>query len=527
MTEAYSENTRATAPANAGGDINEAPPSAGGRFSEARAGLIVFAVLALAAFLAYRRVLDNTLLGDDYGLIAIAGKQPVTQLWKLFSGLAPEFMRPVPLLVWWLQYKLFGTAGMPSHIINTSLHAGTGFLLYLLLTRLGAARLVALLAALLFVVSPAGPEAVSWSAGRFDILSLLFMMATLIFYAAYLNKPGRAVYAGAIAATALALLSKEQATMLIIVLPVFDVLYARHPRNEARFLGIDWKPAASQSARRLAPFLLVLLVFFALRYLVLGSFGGYAGLPKAGMPTWFAAKTSFNTLLSPLNNYMFIEDTIMNLLHYMYVLVVVSLVVVATGWRKATDAARRLWLFLLVTFFASIIPIFPYALMGGLPSNLKGSRFFYTPTAVILSLLVVGIVEFGFKARGWRIAAALPLALLLPVYLWAVDINNRPWEDAAVISYDIPEAVYSLLPDPPPDSKLYFENIPTWNGAYVYITGLPQAIRFRYGRDDLEVVRLDPAFDRPDDSYAYMFYYDGPTEQVRLVRGPLRLEEDS
>jgi hypothetical protein len=166
--------------------------------------------------------------------------------------------------------------------------------------------------------------------------------------------------------------------------------------------------------------------------------------------------------------------------------------------------------------------------MGGLPPNLQGSRFLYTPTAVVLSLITVGLIEFGWrsgwKAWLWRIAAALPIALLIPVYVWAVDINNRPWEDASAISYYIPEAAYAQLPDPPHGAKIYFENVPTWNGAFIYITGLPPAVRFRYGRDDLEVVRLDPAFDRPDDSYAYMFYYDASTGTMELVRGPLRQE---
>lgn len=509
--------------------VSAPPTSAIKRLLITDSGLPELLLLLAVALAAYWPVMNNTFLGDDYGLTAAAGTLPVTRLWRLFTVLSPEFIRPVPLFFWWLQFKLFGTAGLPTHLFNTAFHAGSAWLLFRLLAGSGASRLAALMAALLFVVTPIAPEAVTWGAGRFDILALFFMLLALVLYSAYLRQGRKAAYAVSLVAVALALLSKEQALMLVFAVPAMELIYGGVPRAQGSLLGVDWLAWLKRLVRRLAPFFAIFAGFFILRYAIMGSFGGYSGLPKYGVPSLPAIHVTANTLMAPLSNHMFVGSTTMGLLRYTQVLFVVSLVLVAVGWKWASSAARRLYALLMVMFLTSFIPIFPYALMGGLPPNLQGSRFLYTPTALFLSLVAVGVLDFGARAvsrwlgheNAWKLAGLAPLALLLPVYAWGLNHNNRPWEDAAAISYYIPEAAYNLLPDPPRDAKLYFDNVPSWNGAYVYVTGLPQSIAFKYGRDDLTVMRLDPAFERPDLSDGYLFYYDGTSQQLKLERGPL------
>lgn len=91
--------------------------------------------------------------------------------------------------------------------------------------RLGARKLTAFVAALLFLLTPIAPEAVTWLSGRADVLVLFFMLLAMVLYSVYLTKRSWAAFSGAMLASATALLSKEQGYIVIILLPSMDFLF--------------------------------------------------------------------------------------------------------------------------------------------------------------------------------------------------------------------------------------------------------------------------------------------------------------
>lgn len=146
------------------------------------------AFLFSLSFASYWSIINNSFVSDDYSLISTASNVSLLDPRPLFTCMAPWFVRPVFMLTWWIQIQLFGTAPTPGHVINIMLHAGNASLLFLLLKRLRASTIAAVMAASLFVVSPLGPEAVTFVAGRSDLIPLFFILSSMIFYSVILKK---------------------------------------------------------------------------------------------------------------------------------------------------------------------------------------------------------------------------------------------------------------------------------------------------------------------------------------------------
>lgn len=52
-------------------------------------------------------------------------------------------------------------------------------------------------------------------------------------------------------------------------------------------------------------------------------------------------------------------------------------------------------------------------------------------------------------------------------------------------------------------------------GVYIYGTNLQELIRWKYGRRDLRVSRLEPELDGRRDAPVYFFTYDDSTDVLR------------
>lgn len=488
-------------------------------------GTSVLLSLLLLALVAYRPILNNTLIGDDYNLAQSAGEIPLTNIWRLFSVLSPEFMRPLPLFSWWLEYRLFGFSGLPGHLFNVFLHAGSACVLYFFLGKMGAARVTALLAAVLFLLNPVGPEAVTWVSGRFDVMSLLLLLLALVLYVAALRSKSTAAYVGAMVCSAAALLSKESAMVLVVVLPALELIKTCYLDADGRTPpGILFRGSRmAQASLRLAVFFLIFIVYILLRFAVMGRLGGYAGAPRAGVPTFSSIMNTVGTLLAPFNSFQFPAATIYAVEIYTAGLLLLSVFLVAWRWRRVSGQVRRLWLFLALFFVISIGPVFPYVFLAnnGISRDMNCSRFLYVTALGLTSLMVVGLLEFGWRQRIWRFLALGSILMLVPVYLWGLNHNNRPWEQSAVTSYSIPRETHELLADPPQDANLYFQGIPTWSsGAYVFVNGLERAMHGEYGRQDIRVFQLAAGQDPPEGEDGFLFSYDESLRRMTLIRGP-------
>jgi 4-amino-4-deoxy-L-arabinose transferase-like glycosyltransferase len=198
-------------------------------FSLAAKPWVVLSLVLLVTFLAYSNTLWFQFVYDDRGQI-LANVQVhawryvphyfFERVWSFaYPGIHGNYYRPIFLLFLLLNYKIFGPYAAGWHLVSVAAHAGATCLVYILARRLSGDYRTALIAALIFGVNPVHIESVAWISGVTDPLLALFLLPSFFCYLNARERPqhGRAWLAGSLALYGLAMLSKETALILPIV----------------------------------------------------------------------------------------------------------------------------------------------------------------------------------------------------------------------------------------------------------------------------------------------------------------------
>jgi protein O-mannosyl-transferase len=219
-----------------------------------------FLVLAIT-FLAYAAVSGFGFVYDDEGQIV---HDSFVQHWHFFPAyfvshvwqyvvphVGGNYYRPVFLTWLLLNFKLFGLHAAGWHLAVVFLHLVVTYQVY----RLGAILLdnepAALVAAALFGLHPVHIEAVAWISGATEPLAAVFILGSLLSYIAFRARGRHATYVLSLVCFCLAMLTKETAVLVPVVLFAHDLLLGREvmfgPGGRIR-----------KSVPRLAPFALLL-----------------------------------------------------------------------------------------------------------------------------------------------------------------------------------------------------------------------------------------------------------------------------
>lgn len=245
------------------------------------------------AFLLYANTLNHEYTQDDaiviydnmftqQGLSGIAGILQNDTFFGFFKVEGKDQLvaggryRPLSLVLFAIEYELFGSNPFIGHLGNIVWYGLLGIVLYLLLLKLfkrvEATQLFALIATLLFLAHPLHTEVVANIKGRDEILALLGSLAALLFsLKAFENAKSLKwqLLSGLI--FFLGLLSKENTITFLAVVPLTYYFFTK-----AR-----WKTIAIQSV----PFLIAALLFLLIRGQILGgNFGGSLSMELMNNP---------------------------------------------------------------------------------------------------------------------------------------------------------------------------------------------------------------------------------------------------
>ncbi len=335
-----------------------------------------------------------------------------------------HYWRPLPKALLALQYAAFGTSPAGYHLVSLLL-ASLGVIAGGLLVRATTGREdVALGAALLWAVSPARVEAIAWAYGQSNLLCALSLIVGLLAW-------HRSRDALALLAFAAALLCRESAVMLPVLLLAWDAAHGR------------------VSARRLARPITLVALWLVVRTQILGAL---PPVSDVGLVQWSSTApvvlaTALSIGLWPLGHvtfYPLIEPSTPQ---------VVGASLVVCAWIGALvalarrDGATALWL------AWPLIWVAPWLNVGRFADFTFTEKAMYLPAlglAVVVALGVSRLPEHRLRT-GWLALAGI--ALLHGT--WTASRASH-WSDTRTFL----EAVIASTPDyAPPLFMLGMEHV--------------------------------------------------------------------
>ncbi len=391
--------------------------------ADALAALAIVAVTVLAYAASVRgafvyddvkQVLENRLIQRP----ELLPRALLSDVWA-FKGERPEAWSPYwrPVFVLWLavHWRLFGADPLPWHWSVIGLHALAALLVFVLARRLRLGRGAAIFAALLFALHPAHVESVAWISGATDPLLACFALPALLCELAARRRP--AWRAAALASTALALLAKESA----VVLPL---LVASLP-------GDGDSPSARSRLRAFAAHAAVVAGYLLARTVVLGGLAPAGTTGRLDTASWLVTLPSvlvfyirqalWPASVAPTYPLRALHPATVAPLGLLLDVAIVAAAVAAVLWLGRRDARIR---FAAALFALPLLPALRFDWFH--PEQLVHDRYLYLPIAG-LALLLATVGEDLSRNRApvadarvsWRTATVAALgtsALLLAAW---------------------------------------------------------------------------------------------------------------
>jgi hypothetical protein len=410
--------------------VSRGSPPAAEQPPVARIAPLVVLVGIMASAVLFLRSFRVGPLSDDYTLLEMA------------PGLSGgwEYFRPLPLTVWSIVHPLAGATGL--HALNIALHGLNAALVYRLAISLSShsGSAFAIAGAALFLTFPAAVEAVTWSAGIFDVSLVTW---SLLFLTSLLKETPRARVLTMASFTA-ALLSKETAAAL----PLLGWALAFRNHVDRKALGAATGIGAAYAVARLLQ----------------------SDLPAMNAPLTFVIKESlarpFGTLGAPWTTGELESAAV--LFGVVLPLVVATLVVAYA--LHAVIGVRPI--VPLVWVVAAVAPLLGTFFVSG---DLEGSRYLYLPL-VGWALMLTELAAHQVSKHGRQLALAA-VAGLASVGAYGSWRHQTAWLEAAALRDLVLSEARSAMARTSCESAVFVAVPDNLRGAFVFRNGFVQAAR--------------------------------------------------
>lgn len=217
-------------------DTDFASPSSPQR-TNGRLVLLLAILLAAGTMVLYAPALRNGFVNfDDPDYVTrnthvLQGVTWANLLWAFGTDNPAANWHPLTWMSHLLDVQIYGTNPEGHHFTNVLFQTLNVMLLFLLLERATRHLLRSAAVAALFAIHPLNVESVAWVTERKAVLSMFFLLLTLLAYGWYARKPGLGRYLSVVVFFALALMSKIWVVSLPFALLLLDYWPLRRLSN--------------------------------------------------------------------------------------------------------------------------------------------------------------------------------------------------------------------------------------------------------------------------------------------------------
>ena len=408
---------------------------------------IVLASIALIIILGaavYANSLNGKFVYDDDILITnnsfIKGWPPTLKLFTAnmgtFSDIKSPFYRPIQMITYAMDYRLWKLNVVGYHLANIILHILVALCVYWLVNILFEDKVISVLTAVFFVVHPIHTTVVSYISTRAESLYLLFMLISFISYIKSSKANNPIFYIIMLSSYCLSLLSKENA----IILPFLLLLYHFTFKEKIR-------------VKEFLPISAIAVIYIVLRLTVLRSFLSHLAYNeplRQRIPGFFVAIAGYVRLLFlPFGLHMEYGVPLFNLTDPRVILGLVILGAMIFCIFKSRKT-NRLIFFSLSWFVVTLLPVSNlYPLNAYMSEN-----WLYLPS-IGLFLVLAGLLSPFFKKEKIRTSALVLTSCLLLFYSVLTVRQNQTWAD--------PMLFYERTLKYAPDSSNVYANLGSLN----------------------------------------------------------------
>ena len=388
-----------------------------------RIHLLILTLLSLGLYI---NTLQNDFVYDDGDFIvdnlSIRNINNISQFFTSKGTFSHEgnfiIYRPVVTLGFALDYLVWKLNPFGYHLPNILFHILNGLLVYILMEMILGSSLAAFITALFFSIHPVQTEAVAWISGRGNVLSLFFFLLSFYSFVRFRREKRNKYYYMSLILFIAALLCKEMAITLFIMLVIYDIYYRT---EEAK------KP--SGNIKIYVPFIITAILYMLLRYFVLGR----------QSQTVFWGGSFINTMLTmakSLVQYIFLfilpvnlnvgPDVVRVATSVLEPGVLISIIILAGLAATAVYSYRRIKgvSFGIVWFLVALIPV-----SNLIPIDaLYAERFMYLPSIGVF--MVAGVLISRIKREK---AISIIILVFIITYSFLTIRRNFEWKDSITL----------------------------------------------------------------------------------------------
>lgn len=399
-----------------------------------RASTIAIGAILAMVVLSYANALRNDFVFDDN--VQVLSNRMLRSLSNIFVVLTGSY-RPLRDVSLMFDFAIWGDGPFGFHLTNILIHAANATLVFVLVRRMTGAVVTATIAALIFVVHPLQPDAVTYISGRRDVLFSFFYLASFYSYLNYRRSRSLIYIVLFLVCWGLSLMAKEMAASLpaFIFLWAFCDLWGERTGSWSRR---TWQALRGAFMRDKWLYLTLALAVPAYAYYMVVIKGSSTRVGLSGVTYWGGSFSS-NMLTAikvhgwylkqlvfptPVVQYLgaFGIATALFDWHVLLSLLVIVAALVAAMVLLNRD---RLMSFAILSYFALLLPvsqIIPH-------HELLADHYLYLPMmsfGLFIALLVQKIAARSEQARKLAYGVAGAAVIVLAVM---TVMRNRDWKD--------------------------------------------------------------------------------------------------